>query len=345
MLIYLFLFFTPLFLYLFLKVDREKKQKISLLSFFFILFILLILKADSVGVDTKFYISTFNNMKHISWDDIFQLKTSEYGFYSLTYLCSKIFDSTQAYLFVIYFLILIITYFYYKKNSENSIVTIIFILGIDTFCLLFSGLRQSIAISLCMLASFFMYEKNLKNFLRYVIIVFIATTFHQSSLIFFVAYPLSIIKLKSKNLPIILTCYSLIFLMRKKILTFIIPYLPIKYQLYNYGTGGAYRMILLLLLIVILLFIFDKNIHDKKYEMCRNMVVFSSFIFIFSNIHFLAARFSYYYIVFLPICMQKLFTKNNSIILKSVIICLGIVMFINQLVSDPLEIVPYRFMF
>lgn len=346
MIIYFVLFFIPLFFYVFLNIDKEKKQKICFLSFFILFFILLIFKDESVGVDTKFYISTFNSMKNISWDNIFKLKSSEYGFYGFTYLCSKIFSSSQSYFFIIYCFILIITYIYYKKNSEDSIITILYILGIDTFCLLFSGIRQSIAISLCMLASFFLYEKNLKNFFRFLIIVFVATMFHESSLIFFFAYPLSMIRLRKKTVPFIFVSYGIIFALRTKILTFVMPYLPLKYQLYNYGAGGAYRMILLMILIIMLLFIFDRNMEDKKYYIWRNMVVLSGFIFIFSNIHFLAARFSYYYIIFLPLCMQKLFIKNsNNIVVKAIIICLGLIMFVNQMVSDPLEIIPYKFMF
>ena len=201
--------FIILYCYLFLVwcfsrniKDNDKRKEIQCIFSACGLIFLLGLHSPTLGCDVAgAYVPAFERVGTkpiISTDD--SIFGFELGYMNYMVLIRQITDDPQWFLFISSLIIVIPIVILFYKYSENVMFSIIIYTSWYLYYFAFSGLRQSIAISICALATIFIFKRKLLFFL---IIVYIASRFHTSALFFIFTYPLYNYKVSNRTILIV----------------------------------------------------------------------------------------------------------------------------------------------
>lgn len=168
---------------------RIDVRKISFWTITIMIMLIGVLRNEYFAVDAYTYETYyFEPVKTKTWAEIIMGSMSDKGFYLLSKAISLISGDLWVYnalLFIIVFAIE--AYVIYKESDYPSISYLVFVsMGLVSFN--YSILRQAVAISICFYA--FRYIKE-KHIIKFIICVLLASAFHQTALLFLVAYPVA----------------------------------------------------------------------------------------------------------------------------------------------------------
>lgn len=185
------------------KPDLRKKHAVSGETLFimavslFFLIVFALQSATSNG-DLMRYLASYNRFSTYGfsrYDSI--VNNTKDPFY---YICGSIFAHLgfdfYAWRFLIAFVYIMSVYIIISKYSSNIYVSFIVLIVIGTFPFTLSGLRQTLALAILMHT--FKCLEN-KKFIKFVLLVLLASLFHSSAIIFLLAYPIYFIKLRFRN--------------------------------------------------------------------------------------------------------------------------------------------------
>ncbi len=189
------------------KVARDKAVALIGMS---VIFLLLALKGD-VGADILGYKKQYEIATTKAWGD-FDYVYFEVGYITLTKFFSKLEISFQLFMGFVYLLSCTATYFFIRKYSENPTFSLIIFICYQFFVFNISGVRQCIAMSICLIAYMVLERKTTRNIIFAFLLNILAITMHQSAIIFLVALLFSFIKSKRINIWIYLgvLCISVV---------------------------------------------------------------------------------------------------------------------------------------
>lgn len=311
------------------------------------------LRHVSVGSDTEQYIYRFNQSLYMMVDPNYQW---EVGYNILNYFIHDILHLN------FHFFLLITSAFYctvlakyLSKYSSNITVSFFLHLTIGIFTMSMSGIRQSLAISLCTMA-FMIANSDNKSLLRKYGVALgintIAYTFHNSSLIFFPFLFLTNIRL-TRGCALVLVLLGASSQLYKGILVDIGSlYLPAKYEDMNFATNYVANVLVYIIPVAISLFCwyFSKTEKDGKYnKLVSQMFIFLSLTVFFINLMGLnnqLGRLSYYFIYSYYILIPYAFNSMpNGVrnIFQPVVLCVCAAYFIIGTVGDIMHIDEYHF--
>ena len=183
--IYFALFVWILLLYFFIYYGMKKRKWFLSLAFFSV-FLIMALRAPTVGVDIrsyqKWYLgktieNTVNYLRTVFPSVSFL--TGDPLFFYFCLLVKRLGFSWQAFLALFTALCLLPFLWFYKKHSTDDFTVFFGFLTIGAFPMLLSGLRQSMAMSLSIMAFDSLLENDKKRFFLYVIL---ASGFHVTAL-------------------------------------------------------------------------------------------------------------------------------------------------------------------
>lgn len=285
---------------------NKKKNSYVLLAFFLVLLILLMLRSSNVGIDLQVYLPRFQEIADTTWDKIFTLSDNEPGYIILNKLISVIGTNNQFFLSLIALITILPLCIFYCKESENALLSISIFLILPNFCMLFSGLRQAIAISLGVPAYYLARKKKLFWFLC---IVVLAMQFHRSAFMLILLYPLLHVRITKKWLWFVVPCMVVMLLFNAEIFNFLLQFLGETYQ-DRYGeieNTGAYAMIILFVLFAVYAFaVPSASKLDADTIGLRNILLLIICIQFFAPLNNVAMRMNYYFLIFLPILIPKI---------------------------------------
>lgn len=216
----------------------ETKKIINI--YFLVLFLFIgIFRYEFLGVDVDNYSAYFHesNIRY-TWTELLFNFSLDNGYYLLNKIFKILFNNFwifKGFLYTATFLL------YYKVIAERSkciSMSLIVFLGIERLLGIFCLLRQEVAIALCLYAIKYIEEKKLLNFL---LIIFLAGTFHKTAYLFVAAYFFVNWKVSTKKELFIK--YGLTLILTPIIgyfgLKFLISLYPIKYEIsFNIGNGS-----------------------------------------------------------------------------------------------------------
>jgi len=289
------------------KVGERKKQGIVIFSFFAILLLILMLRDQTIGVDIKTYLSHFSIVDKVSPQRAEKLFGFERGFWLLNKIISAISTNENFFLAVIAIITTVPLAVLYIKESENALLTISVFLMLSNFSILFSGLRQSIALAIIAIAFTFVKKKKLVWFILLVVLAFF---FHKSALIAFLIYPVYHMNITRTKMFFSVPLIVLVFIFNKEIFEFLLVFLNDLGYNYEFEETSAYMMIILFALFVLLSYIApaEENM-DKNTIGLRNLGVLSLVIQIFALASPVAMRMNYYFMMFYPILLPKVIKR------------------------------------
>lgn len=291
------------------QLDSKKKNGIALAVFFISLTLLVMLRHESVGNDTRNYIYYFEQYSNMAWNEI--IKSSvEPGFGYFNKIVSLISKKPQFFLAVSGFVTSIMIYPTYKRLCVDSTLTIALFCTMSTFVMMFSGIRQMLAIGMGFVAYEFTRRKKL---IPFILLTLLATTFHTSAFMILLMYPIYHAKITKKWLYAVVPLMTIIFIFNRTIFLFLTSIME-RYTKFESSvqSTGAYTMIVLFVIFAIFAFLIpNETLLDSETIGLRNFLLLSVVLQLFAPIHFTAMRMNYYYIIFIPLLLPKIISYRS----------------------------------
>lgn len=282
---------------LFRKGTTEKNKLIFIILCFTQLFLISYFR-DNIGYDYNMYSigffeigrSPFSDLSYYDW---------EWGFRLFTKLMYVLFPNDVHLYFAVCSLIVLlpIAYYIYKYSSAVWLSTLCYV-NLYFFYMSMNFLRQALAVSISLLC--WRYIKDKKP-LKFLIIAFIAMSFHYTAFILIPVY--LIIKMPANLKTFVVYCFLLmfVFISSDGILKLITEFYHSEYKdtvFLQQGISYEYEIVNIVFLILTLIcskMLLKQNKENKLYI---NLMYFSSFWTITMLKHSILERFSYYtYIV------------------------------------------------
>lgn len=293
------------------KREKQAPKDSVIMVFFIFFFALLALRREDVGVDIKQYVRYFKYARNYSFGGYLGSFSNERGFYALTKIISIFTDNARWFLVVMAVITVFPLMHFYSRESEHPMLTIAFFLISPLFAMLFSGLRQSIAIAMVVPAYYLLKRRKL---LWFILVVAFASLFHQSAWIFLLLYPVYYMKWSRKVLLVILPILVLIYLFNAKIYLALATLWGDEYSVYaEVSETGAFMLLLLFVLCSLFAyFILDEEKADAETLGLRNICIVSTALQVFSVSNPIASRMNYYFILFFPIMIPKVINRCSD---------------------------------
>lgn len=343
MLPYIILMFAPLAVYqvAILKNDKSSREgwfisigkephilhnSLIVPTFFLLLFLLLACRDKTIGRDLLRYEYYFQSAAHMSFRDITREKT-DILYWLLNWAIRRMTDNYQVFLAIIAAFSIIPVAKMYSEDKQYGFLKIVLFMNMSNFVMLFSGLRQSIAIAFGLVA--FNYVQKKKP-LRFLLFALIALGFHHTAFMVLLYYPLYHLRLRKNHLWFAIPIIGTIFAFNKQIFGWLsnvaASLLGDRYEVEVEETG-AFMMLALFALFVIAAYFFpDEKKVDAEMNGLRNMLLMALILQCFAPLNNLSMRMNYYFMVFIPVVIPKIFkhTKENikdvAMITKGIIV-------------------------
>ncbi len=317
--------------------------------FWVILCLLLCLRHESVGIDLKNYNRIFIFICESDWAQALG-RSPEVGYSFLNKVVSLFSDDFR---WIIVISAVLGVYFIakaYIKYSVDASLTMVLFLIMSNFILLFSGLRQSISISLGFLAFEYVRRKKAGRFLA---VVAVAMIFHISAFMLLFMYPLYHMRITKKSLLWVIPVLTVVLVFNKQIFGAAVSVLS-RFTKYEgaISSTGAYTMLMLFVAFAVFSYIIpDENKTDSNLMGLRNFMLFSVALQMFAPLNNLAMRMNYYFIAFIPLLIPQVIRcsserwKQTATLARGVMLAVFVLYFLIYIPADnSLNTFPYRFM-
>ena len=190
-------------------------KKIYVVACSFVVFLMIALRHYSLGsVDSMNYYNIWIYMREASpslLEIYMESNRMEPTFLAVVWGLARVFEHPQ-FMFVLsgaLFAIAIGVFVY--KNSENPLLSMTMFICLGLYIFMVQGLRQSISISICLFAVEYCKRRKL---IRFLVLVFLASLFHRTAVVFLLVYVLYGRKLTINTkalmfaIPVILIVYT-----------------------------------------------------------------------------------------------------------------------------------------
>lgn len=309
-------------------------------------------RATDLGADTGIYVQALKHYASLPHNEIIKAKLIwpydfEAGYFMLTKLAGWLSMNETTFLFLIAILIYVPVYWFVLQYSENPLLSI---LTYFTFLFGYSiGIfRQMIALSIVLLGTKYMWERK---FIKYLITVGIAMTFHTTAIIVLPLYWICRIKLENK-LKWIFAGEAICFFFARALVLLAVRLVPM-YSGYVSGIydvqGGSYAMLILLNIVMVAGFILERKEENREnltLRMSVNAVVIAVFLQIVGYSMGIFGRivpyYSVYLIILIPFLLNRYFRKNVIFVhVMGVVVLVALFYFFT--VGSVID--PYQFVF
>lgn len=281
-----------------------RSSNLAVPVFFVMLFFLLALRHESIGRDLLGYKSIFRGFSHQRIDNLVKFEP-EALYAVLNWGIGQITNNYQWFLVIMAVLTIPPIASIYNEDRRYGYLKIILFLNMSTFIMLFSGLRQSLAMAIGMLA----YRAVRKNrLILFLALTLVAIGIHHSGFMILFMYPLYHVRLKMKHLWVIFPGMLTVLLFNRQIfgvLTRIAMEYSDKYETEMTSTGAYGSLFLFILFAVFAFVVADEGKMDKEMFGLRNFLLFAVILQSFAPLHYLAMRLNYYFILFIPLIVPK----------------------------------------
>lgn len=338
MAIYLLYVMSPVIVWILMSIintksincdDKGKKNYIIICGIIMALMIGLRYKGVGSG-DTAFYYSNWEMMSKVSWSNmpnVIKRIDLEYGYQISTWLLSHIFRNGQWALILsgAFFSFSVCRFTY--RNSKNPLVALMVFNCLGIFNFMVQGMRQAIAMSICLFA----YEEcKSKHFLKFALLVVMACLFHASALVFLLVYFLRKFKLNTIQLVV----FTILTLIGMQLLPYAFNALNVmmneNYDMNSASESGGVVAILIYAVIILFGLLF-KDISDEHYALFLYSAIVAAVAMLLRNsVSGIAERISLYFAFGQMIVLSNSITsikepKVRSLInIAAVLLCFGV---------------------
>lgn len=303
---------------------------------------LIAFRGEAIGADSDSYNSMYLAMLNGSFNKIESYDRIEIGYRLFLMALTFLSNDPQTQYIVCAILFVIMLGIFVKRNAVSSARFVVLFMGMNLFTFYLSGVRQSLAMLICLFA----YESiKKKEPIKFVIIVLIAMTFHKAALFFFFAYPMGCISATKKTRALYIAMFIFVVVCNGALFKFAGGFFDIQYGIEE--TDNGYVMVLLMSIITILSFALIKPLvernPDNKYLINLNAIHMAMWLLrLFSRT---AERPSMFYAFFTILLIEQmiLLVKDYRVrfLINMLVVALFGAYFIYRI--DGLGLVPFEF--
>lgn len=358
-LIYLVLIFIVPSICSLSQKDKKKSQETALRILMFLMYLMLALKAETVGSDIRGYGELYEYSKNVSFGD-FTYCYMENGYILLMQIFTKLGLSFQAFEAILYAIFIIPLYYLIKNYSSNVMLSVLILFCTDCFVFACSGLRQTVAMSICVCAFMVVAspsakkEKRVKHRIKYLIlsilIVVAASFIHRSALLFIPVLMIVYFQYKFLTYVVFVLVSLLLLTTRHFFLN-----LNQQYELSHYEFHEEYTLGLMFVFQVLMFVFYLFSIKQNKYYFDNELtwqygvVIFYGLLLQFAFSGSILMRSAAYELLFLSIIMPNAIQSWKGITRVAVTVVYAATLiylfYFMRLDANALRIVPYRFFF
>lgn len=296
----------------------KKNRKVYIFSSFLLLVIFAALRSYRVGPDGAVYVNYFQSLKTMDYSDIAGYFTKEPFFYYVTKWLQDLGLNLQGWYGIIGGIFALGVCKIVYQYSEHAFLSFLSLLALGYYTFSFTGLRQTVALSMVIL-SIPLLEK--KKYFFYILIVLLAGLFHNSALIFLIMLVIQNIKFSFRQYVVtIIIGIVCTFIFRGPIYNLL--YLIVEntgrfegYAGYSYGLSWA-GFIIQVSILLFSLFCMDEETRERN-RLFLNLSFAGIFFQMFSSLIAEMFRISMYFsisniILISNVCMGNRFTKGSK---------------------------------
>lgn len=328
--IYIVILFIIVLLGITLKPNKDiKRKKIFMVIVFGVITIIAAIRSSSVGVDTEQFCFAFERIKIMTLSNAFNFFRYEKGFIVLCKILSYIGTNNQILIFCSSLIIFPMIGMFIYKNSKDVVLSSILYITLNTYAMHMNVMRQALAISIFILGYELFFKKN--KFVKYFIVVVLASLFHQTALIMLILIMLKNRKYSGKIYLITNVIAILTFVLAPivwRIATSLFPtyvgYANTEYINSSYLAGTISAIIVWLILTMGMFFERKNNEKDSVYHFCAYIM---SILFIIDVLVIrinlfvrLATYFGIFTCIWLPSTLHNIQDKNEKVLMKYIVI-------------------------
>ena len=310
------------------------------------MFVLVALRGPHMGADTGGYLKFFDQMVNTPWDQIFVRNEATYefeeGFVIFEKLLTYVTDDSRVYqvLYTLVYLLALVTFA--NELEKGRFAFLFFFATMGTYTFMFTGVRQCLAMSICLLSYPFIKRKKLIPFILLVILAFF---FHKSAILFLAAYFIYNRRLGWFNAVIYGVLAALAFINIETIQEWFNDTLDYEYGIEATDTGFIFFAIIVL----VTAFAYFAILHYKKETResvgLLNVAGITLVLWLLRLETRVAERPSYYFMFFSAAVLCHALdapTKNgDKLIYKLVVYAAFLVLFIYRFMTNFSSLVPY----
>lgn len=225
--------------------SRRNRIRIYMLICSIPMFMILGLRAHSIGTDTIQYVAHFRNVSRLSFSEALNYSNKdEPMLYLLMYFTSRISDDPSLFLCLVALIMVLCFFAFVDDSDDGELLATFFHITLGTFFFLITGMRQGLAISFCLFSVRFVKKRKLIPFALLMALSFFT---HRSSIMFAVVYFISNCKLSFYNFAL-LALASLIFIMFiESFQSWFNDAIEYDYDMEATGNGGIFLMVVILM--------------------------------------------------------------------------------------------------
>lgn len=324
---------------------NAKERKVYMFFSFLVVVFFVGLRSIYVGSpDTRTYCTLFESAKQTS--NLFDFLgiigntdknyfLEEGNFFLLVWLISRFTNSAHVFLVIMTSIMTACVFRFISKHSENFLLSCVIYICLGSMTFSMNGMRQALAMSICLLAYGFAVNKK---FVPFLLIVLFAMTFHISAFIFLLVYPLS--NFSKLHFVPLLIAGGLFIAFSSKLAVLYDSLTGEEYALGESMEGGGFVTAAIYLLVVVLVMLFYKNfeIESSKIEplfaLCFvGLVIYSTRYFstqIFERISY----YFYYFVILLIPKLSRVFKEKDRPIYSLIVYILAIALFAYRIASS-----------
>ncbi len=281
--------------------EIDEKQKIKLRNFLAVIailpmFLLFVLRYKYIGADTIGYVRFFQNeIRTLSFVELLNqdLMRIEIGYRLYVKLISLFTDNYTVFFLVNGIVIFGTLLHFAKKYTENPFVFFFMFMTLGTYSFVETGLRQTLAMMICLWAFDFIKDKKI---IRFILLVILASLFHQSAFVFLLLLPLSLIK---RTDWIILTHVIMAFIFFvgfgafQELFNQLLGY---EYSIEETGNGGIFFLLVLILFAFSLFMMYNQDPKIEGQSLIMQLSLLTVTFWLLRLISRTAERISFYFI-------------------------------------------------
>jgi len=316
------------------------------------LFLVMALKSPEVGTDWTEYLRRYDNYATMSYREIYN-KADEFLYYWTTKFLHDLGVGHQGFIALIGFFVSLVTAYFVYKETQDVFLAMFLHLTIGNFTMTMSGVRQTIAICMIMIAYFCVKKNKLIPFLLW---VFTASFFHTSAIIFIPFYWILKIRLKFRSCLCIWLGTLALIPFRNSLTNIIEKIQPERYERYDLITNEHPvnpLVVLVAFLIPIACLLVNEIMVKKedKYNLDFSRLYILSCVYAFSAVlslnSIILVRLGYYFVTFniilLPMVINNIQKVADRKLAYFAAIVLPAIQFIISTPGGALKIDEYKF--
>lgn len=287
---------------------NEKQRRLAWFLACFSMWFLLAFRSDHTGADTIGYVRNFHFVRYLTWGQIPLNFTKDTGFWYLSKALSCISVSDIWYLGCMGFLSCLGVWDYLRRNTEEPVLALFFFVTLGNFLFIMTGMRQSVAMSMCLLSLRFAEKKNIPGFLFWLVLGGLC---HKSAFLFLPMYYLARRKLTFPNMIINVSGITLCVIFYSFFLQNANELLGYSYEVEEVNSGVIFYLILLLALATVF-FRNKPEVGDVKTTINTNMAVIAAGMWTIRLFSRTIERICMYWLTAIPVVLTNALTTGNG---------------------------------